>query len=90
MNDNTLVALLSLLGTLVGSGGGVLIANKLINYRLEQLETKFDKFTDSQTSINDNLKERVIKVEQSAKSAHKRLDGLVGQLQITEKWRENE
>ena len=33
----------SLIGTLVGSLAGILIANKLTNFRLEQLEKKIDK-----------------------------------------------
>lgn len=43
MNSSVLVALLSLLGTLVGSMGGILTANRLTNYRIEQLEKKVEK-----------------------------------------------
>ncbi|MCE5344139.1 MAG: hypothetical protein LLF96_11240 [Eubacteriales bacterium] len=43
MSDGVLVALLSLLGTLAGTLGGILISNRLVNYRLEQLEKKVDK-----------------------------------------------
>lgn len=43
MSDTVLVAVLSLLGTLAGASGGVLVANKLVNYRLEQLEKKVDQ-----------------------------------------------
>ena len=43
MSDGVLVACLSLTGTLVGSFSGILAANKLINYRLQQLEKKVDK-----------------------------------------------
>ncbi len=38
MDTEIIVALLALLGTLAGSGGGVIISSKLTNYRLEQLE----------------------------------------------------
>lgn len=42
--DNTIVvALLSLLGTAFGSIGGVLTANRLTNYRIEQLEKQVEK-----------------------------------------------
>lgn len=34
------VAAMSLIGTLVGTFGGILVANKLSNYRIEQLEKK--------------------------------------------------
>lgn len=43
MSESVIVALLALLGTLVGSFGGILTANKLTNYRLEQLEAKVEK-----------------------------------------------
>jgi hypothetical protein len=43
MSEGVLVALLSLLGTLTGTLGGILISNRLVNYRLEQLEKKVDK-----------------------------------------------
>ena len=42
MTEAIIVALLSLLGTLVGSFGGILTANKLTNYRIEQLEKKVE------------------------------------------------
>ena len=37
-----IVAILSLVGTLLGSLFGILAANKLVNYRLQQLEKKVD------------------------------------------------
>ena len=40
MDNSVLVALLSLLGTLVGSLGGILVSSKLVNYRLQQLENR--------------------------------------------------
>lgn len=43
MSETILVALLSLLGTLVGSLFGILAANKLTNYRIQQLEKKVDE-----------------------------------------------
>ena len=43
MDSNVLVALLSLLGTLLGSLAGVLTSSKLTNYRLSQLEQKVDR-----------------------------------------------
>ena len=43
MSESVLVALLSLLGTLAGAFGGIIVANKLVNYRLQQLEIKVDK-----------------------------------------------
>lgn len=43
MNNDFIVALLSLAGTVVGSFGGILVSSKLTNYRIEQLEKKVDK-----------------------------------------------
>lgn len=42
MNETIIVALLSLLGTGVGSVAGILTANRLTNYRIEQLEKRVE------------------------------------------------
>lgn len=55
MSDTVIVALLSLVGTLVGSVLGILAANKLTNYRIEQLEKKVEK--------HNNVIERVFNLE---------------------------
>lgn len=81
MSNEILIALLSLVGTIVGSGSGILISNKLVNYRIEQLEKKIDKYSDNQ----EELKERLVVVEQSTKSAHHRIDDVVQQLNIHER-----
>lgn len=65
------VAICSLIGTLVGSLAGIMTANRLTNYRIEQLEEKVRK--------HNNLVERMIVVEQSTKSAHHRLDELIAE-----------
>lgn len=43
MNSEVLCALLSLIGTLGGSLGGILVSSKLTNYRIEQLEKKVEE-----------------------------------------------
>lgn len=43
MTESIIVAVLALLGTLGGTFGGILTANKLTNYRIEQLEKKVEK-----------------------------------------------
>lgn len=40
MDTEIIVSLLALIGTLVGSGGGILVSSKLTNYRIQQLENK--------------------------------------------------
>ena len=42
MDATVIIAILSLIGTLVGTFGGILTANKLISYRIEQLEKKVE------------------------------------------------
>lgn len=43
MNDTIIVGLLSLIGTLAGTFGGIITANKLTTYRIERLEEKVNK-----------------------------------------------
>ena len=74
-------ALYSLIGTIIGSAAGILVSNKLTAWRLEQLEKKIDKYADAQ----DDLKMRLVRVEESTKSAHHRLDDIVDQLNIHER-----
>lgn len=57
MSETIIIALLSLLGTLGGTFGGILATSKLTNYRLEQLEKKVDK--------HNNLIERMFKAEEN-------------------------
>jgi hypothetical protein len=55
MSDVVIVGLLSLAGTLVGTFGGILAANRLTNYRIAQLEKKVDK--------HNTVIERTYKIE---------------------------
>ena len=55
MTETVIVAILSLVGTLIGSLFGILTANKLTNYRIEQLEKKVEK--------HNSIIERVYKLE---------------------------
>lgn len=43
MDNTIIVALISLAGTIIGSLGGILVSNKLTNYRIQKLEEKVDK-----------------------------------------------
>lgn len=80
MNSDLIIAVLSLIGTTTGTITGILVSNRLSNYRIGQLETKLDKYA----SNTDEIRERLIIVEQSTKSAHHRLDDITQQLKITE------
>lgn len=58
----------SLLGTLAGSLGGILVANKLSNYRILQLEKKVDK--------HNNFASRLPVVEEQIKVINHRIEDL--------------
>lgn len=68
-----IVACLSLFGTLVGSVTGVMTANKLTTYRIEQLEKKVDK--------HNTIIERVALLEQDNSTQWKRIDALRADLE---------
>ncbi|MGN0677098.1 MAG: hypothetical protein ACI4K5_05075 [Ruminococcus sp.] len=59
MSETIIVALISLVGTLAGSLGGILVSSKMTNYRIEQLEKKVDKhnnFAEKIPIINEQIK----------------------------------
>lgn len=56
MSSTIWVAIISLIGTSIGTLGGILASNNLVKYRLEELERKVDK--------HNNLIERTYKLEQ--------------------------
>lgn len=55
MHSEVVVALLSLVGTFIGTIGGILATQKLVTYRLQKLEEKVDK--------HNNLIDRMYKIE---------------------------
>lgn len=68
MTDTIAVALVSLVGTLVGTFGGIITASKLTNYRIEQLEKKVDK--------HNNFAEKIPLIQNDIKVANHRIDDL--------------
>ena len=66
MKIEIIVALISFAGTLLGTLGGIVASGRLTAYRISQLEQKVEK--------HNNLVERMVKVENSVKSAHRRID----------------
>lgn len=66
MPTELITILVSVGGNALISLMGIFAANKLSNFRIEQLEKKVEK--------HNNLIERMAIVEQSTKSAHKRID----------------
>lgn len=68
MTDTIAVALVSLVGTLVGTFGGIITASKLTNYRIEQLEKKVDK--------HNNFAEKIPLIQNDIKVANHRINDL--------------
>ena len=75
MNETVIVGLLSLVGTLVGSLAGILTANKLTNYRIEQLEKKVEKHNNVIERVY-NLEKHEAVMEEEIKVANHRIDDL--------------
>ena len=57
--ETVITSILSLVGTLGGTFGGILVASKLTNYRIEQLEKQVEK--------HNSVVERVFVVEGDVK-----------------------
>lgn len=68
MESNVLTALIAFAGSAVGTLGGIIASQKLVNYRLEQLEKKVDK--------HNNVIERVFKLEAHEKTVDDKLEHL--------------
>ena len=64
MTDTVVVAIISLLGTLVGRFGGT----QLVKYRIEQLEKKVEK--------HNSIVERTYILEEKVKVANHRIEDL--------------
>lgn len=69
MDQTIIVGILSLLGTLIGTLGGILTANKLTTYRIEQLEKKVE--------AHNKVIDRVYKLETDKEVFREELKGLI-------------
>ncbi len=68
MTDVVIVGLLSLVGTVVGTFGGIITSAKLTNYRIQQLEKKVEK--------HNNFAERIPVLEEKIKVEEHRIADL--------------
>ena len=68
MDNTVIVALISLVGTLGGSLGGILVSSKLTNYRIQQLENK--------VAEHNNFARRMPVVEEQIKVINHRIEDL--------------
>lgn len=75
MSDTIIVAILSLIGTLAGTFGGILVSNKLTNYRIAQLEKKVEKHNTVIERVY-NLERQEAVIEETVKVANERIGNL--------------
>ena len=68
MDSSVIVAVISLIGTLGGSLGGILVSSKLTAYRIQQLENK--------VAEHNNFARRMPVVEEQIKVINHRIDDL--------------
>ncbi len=66
MTDTVIIAIISFLGTVLGTFGGIVTSGKLTNYRLEQLEKKVD--------AHNNFAVKIPVLEEQIKSIGERLE----------------
>ena len=66
MSQEIIMAIVSLLGTLIGTFAGILTSTNLIKYRIEQLEKKVEK--------HNNVVERMALAENNIKNIYHMLD----------------
>ena len=75
MSETIIVAILSLIGTLAGSLLGIVAANKLVIYRIEQLEKKVEKHNNVLERVYDLEKSEAV-IKEEIKVTNYRIDGL--------------
>ena len=93
MDSNIIVALFSLDGTLIGTFGGIITANKLTNFRIEQLEKKVEKHNtivertyilerDLKTALNyiEEIKNRQDKEEDKIENVESKMENRINDL----------
>lgn len=68
MSKEIVVALVSMIGTIIGSFGGIVTSSKLTTFRLEKLEQKVDK--------HNSFAERMPVVEEKLKVLNHRIEDL--------------
>ncbi len=66
--NELIISVISLLGTLGGSLGGILVSSKLTNYRIEQLEKR--------VAEHNHFAMRLPVLEEQVKTAFRYIDGL--------------
>lgn len=78
MSEVVIVAVISLIGTLVGTFGGILTSGKLTGYRIEQLEKRVE--------AHNKVVERTYKLEQEQKVETEKIKVINHRLDDLEKY----
>ncbi len=68
MDNEIIVALVAMAGTLIGSFGGIITSSKLTSYRLDKLEQKVDK--------HNSFAERLPLVEEKIKFLNEKIEDM--------------
>lgn len=82
MSETVIVAIISLIGTLFGTLGGIVASGKLTGYRIDRLEEQVKKHNNVIERMY-KLEERTAVVEEQVKVANHRIDDLEHQKQGT-------
>jgi len=75
MPTEVVMALISLAGTVIGSFSGIVVSNRLVNYRLEQLEKKVEKHNGVLERMYGLERQQQV-LEEKVRSAEKRIGDL--------------
>lgn len=78
MSETLIVALISLVGTLLGTFGGIMTSNKLTGYRIQKLE--------EQVAKHNNVVERVFRLEDNDKLFEEKIDVANHRIKDLEDW----
>ena len=75
MTETVIVAIIAFAGTAIGTFGGIYTANRLTNYRIEQLEKKVDKH-NTLIDRTYKLEEKTGLIEEKIKVVNHRIEDL--------------
>lgn len=64
MSESVIVSLISLIGTLGGTFGGILVSNRLTAYRIEQLEKKVEQHNKVIERVCELEKQQAVEKEE--------------------------
>lgn len=75
MSDTMWLSVLSLIGTLAGTFGGIMTSNKLTGYRIEQLEKKVERHNNLIEKVQ-HLEDNDRLLDDRIKNCNSRIDKL--------------